>query len=294
MGKLRSRQITLIFTAMPDNPKAPSATAKVKVQKTDADLTTSDHVVVEEPLEIRLRRGDVEEQLGITMRTPGADLELAAGFLWGEGFLTSPDQLLEVKVCGDRSLTPRQRANVVIAEVSLAAPAAHRNLDRRFTVTSACGVCGSTSISDLHLRGIAQVAPATKSLSVLASFPELLKGQQQIFLKTGGLHAALLVNPNGESIVLREDVGRHNAVDKVIGAALMQQLLPLSDWTLVVSGRVGYEIVQKAICAGISAIVGVSAPTSLAVELASDFGLTLLAFARNGVAKNFIKVIVSE
>ena len=279
---------------MPDDSKAPSATAKVKVQKTDTDFTTSDYVVVEEPLEIRLRRGDVEEQLGITMRTPGADLELAAGFLWGEGFLTSPNQLLGVKVCGDRSLTPRQRANVVIAEVSLDAPLSHRNLDRRFTITSACGVCGSTSISDLHLRGISKVIPASATPAELASFPELLRGQQQIFLKTGGLHAALLVNPQGEAIVLREDVGRHNAVDKVIGSALMQQLLPLSDWTLVVSGRVGYEIVQKAICAGISAVVGVSAPTSLAVDLADEFGLTLLAFARNGVAKNFIKVIVSE
>ena len=279
---------------MPDDSKAPSATAKVKVQKTDTDFTTSDYVVVEEPLEIRLRRGDVEEQLGITMRTPGADLELAAGFLWGEGFLTSPDQLLGVKVCGDRSLTPRQRANVVIAEVSLDAPLSHRNLDRRFTITSACGVCGSTSISDLHLRGISKVTPAIVTPAELASFPDLLKGQQQIFLKTGGLHAALLVSPQGEASVLREDVGRHNAVDKVIGSALMQQLLPLSGWTLVVSGRVGYEIVQKAICAGISAVVGVSAPTSLAVDLANEFGLTLLAFARNGVAKNFIKVIVSE
>ena len=279
---------------MPDDSKAPSATAKVKVQKTDTDFTTSDYVVVEEPLEIRLRRGDVEEQLGITMRTPGADLELAVGFLWGEGFLTSPNQLLGVKVCGDRSLTPRQRTNVVIAEVSLNAPLSHRNLDRRFTITSACGVCGSTSISDLHLRGISKVIPASATPAELASFPELLRGQQQIFLKTGGLHAALLVNPQGEAIVLREDVGRHNAVDKVIGSALMQQLLPLSDWTLVVSGRVGYEIVQKAICAGISAVVGVSAPTSLAVDLADEFGLTLLAFARNGVAKNFIKVIVSE
>ena len=279
---------------MQDNPKAPSATAKVKVQKPDSADMTSDTVVVEEPLEIRLKRGDVEEQLGITMRTPGADLELAAGFLWGEGFLTAPDQLLTVKVCGDRSLTPRQRANVVIAEVSLDAPASHRNLDRRFTITSACGVCGSTNISDLHLRGIPKVVKTSKNLADLANLPELLVGKQQVFSKTGGLHAALLVNPVGESIYLREDVGRHNAVDKVIGAALMAQKLPLSDWTLVVSGRVGYEIVQKAICAGISALVGVSAPTSLAIELADEFGLTLLAFARNGTAKHFIEIIVSE
>ncbi len=279
---------------MQDNPKAPSSTAKFKFQKSVYADMTSDTVVVEEPLEIRLKRGDVEEQLGITMRTPGADLELAAGFLWGEGFLTAPDQLLTVKVCGDRTLTPRQRANVVIAEVSLDAPASHRNLDRRFTITSACGVCGSTSISDLHLRGIPKVVKTSKNLSDLAILPELLVGKQQVFSKTGGLHAALLVNLAGESVFLREDVGRHNAVDKVIGAALMAQKLPLSDWTLVVSGRVGYEIVQKAICAGISALVGVSAPTSLAIELADEFGLTLLAFARNGSAKHFIEVIVSE
>ena len=121
--------------------------------------------------------------------------------------------------------------------------------------------------------------------------PDLLTGKQQVFAKTGGLHAALLVDPQGNSIFLREDVGRHNAVDKVIGAALMANLLPLSDWTLVVSGRVGYEIVQKAICGGVSAIVGVSAPTSLAIDLAHEFDLTLLAFARQGVAKRFLKTI---
>jgi FdhD protein len=280
--------------AMPDNNRAPSAIAKVKVQKSDSENTTSDNVVVEEPLEIRLKRGDVEEQLGITMRTPGSDLELAAGFLWGEGFLTSPDQLMEVKVCGDRTLSPRQRANVVIAEVSMDVPTSHRNLDRRFTITSACGVCGSTSISDLHQRGIPKVFKTTKPLPELAALPELLIGNQQVFSKTGGLHAAVLVNREGKALYLREDVGRHNAVDKVIGAALMAGHIPLSNWTLVVSGRVGYEIVQKAICAGISALVGVSAPTSLAVELADEFDLTLLAFARNNVAKHFISVIVSE
>ena len=116
----------------------------------------------------------------------------------------------------------------------------------------------------------------------------LLQGRQRIFEKTGGLHAALLVNPKGEPIWVREDVGRHNAVDKVIGAALMDGAIPLHDWTLVVSGRIGYELVQKSICAGISAIIGVSAPTSLAIDLASEFGLTLLAFARNGVAKQFL------
>lgn len=133
---------------------APSSIAKVKVQKSDSSDVTSDSVVVEEPLEIRLKQGDTEEQLGITMRTPGADLELAAGFLWGEGFLSNPNELMQVKVCADRSLTPRQRANVVIAEITADAPKPPRSMERRFTMTSACGVCGSTNISDLHARGI--------------------------------------------------------------------------------------------------------------------------------------------
>jgi FdhD protein len=276
---------------MADDERAPSAIAKAQIQRSDSDETSTDHVVVEEPLEIRLKRGADDVQLGITMRTPGADLELAAGFLWGEGFLTAPEQLLKVTVCGDRTLSPRQRANVVIAEISTSAPEPTRNFDRRFTITSACGICGSTNISDLHQRGIQKVMRTSKSLPDLASMPGLLTGKQQVFAKTGGLHAALLVDPLGNSVFLREDVGRHNAVDKVIGAALMTNLLPLSDWTLVVSGRIGYEIVQKAICGGVSAIVGVSAPTSLAIDLAHEFDLTLLAFARQGIAKRFLKTI---
>ena len=270
---------------------APSSIQKVKVQRSDSDTTTSDSVVVEEPLEIRIKRGADEQQLGITMRTPGADLQLAAGFLWGEGFLTKPDQLITVKVCGDRSLTPRQRANVVIAEVTQDAPDFSRKMDRRFTMNSACGVCGSENISDLQKRGIPFVKPTSKSDAELSKLTELLDKSQAIFSKTGGLHAALLVNPHGEVKYAKEDVGRHNAVDKVIGQALMDGQLPLSDWTLVVSGRTGFEIVQKAITAGISAMVGVSAPTSLAIELAEQFGLTLIAFARDGVGKRFLEII---
>jgi FdhD protein len=222
------------------------------------------------------------------MRTPGADLELAAGFLWGEGFLSNPSELIQVKVCADRSLTARQRANVVIAEITQDAPKPPRSMERRFTMTSACGVCGSTNISDLHARGIKKVAPTKHSLSELAGMTALLDGRQAIFSKTGGLHAAALVNPEGKAIYVREDVGRHNAVDKIIGAALMAGQLPLSNWTVVVSGRVGYEIIQKSVAAGVSALVGVSAPTSLAIDLAHEFGLTLLAFARDGKAKQFL------
>ena len=273
---------------MENEELAPSSIAKVKVQRTDSKAATSDSVVVEEPLEIRIKRAGREEQLGITMRTPGNDLELAAGFLWGEGFLKTPDELISVKVCADNTLTLRQRANVVIAEVVQNSNEPVRILERRFTITSACGVCGSTSISDLHKRGITKTFPPSHSIQELAVMASLLEGRQRIFEKTGGLHAALLVSPNGEPVWIREDVGRHNAVDKVIGAALLEKKLPLSDWTLVVSGRVGYELVQKSICAGVSAIVGVSAPTSLAVELAAEFGLTLLAFARDGLAKHYL------
>jgi FdhD protein len=271
--------------------EAPSAIQKVKVKRSDSESISSDSVVVEEPLEIRIKKGNQEEQLGITMRTPGADLQLAAGFLWGEGFLTKPNQLITVKVCGDRSLTPRQRANVVIAEVTSDAPDFSRKMDRRFTMNSACGVCGSSNISDLEVRGILPVAQTKKSVEELAKLADKLQGRQHIFEKTGGLHAALLLNPNDEVVWVREDVGRHNAVDKVIGDALMSHQLPLSNWVLVVSGRVGYEIVQKAICAGISALVGVSAPTSLAIELANRFNLKLIAFARNGGAKEFQSII---
>ena len=270
---------------------APSSIARVRVQHTQEENSSTDSVVVEEPLEIRIKRGCVEVQLGITMRTPGADLELATGFLWGEGFLSLPQDLITVKVCGDRSLTPRQRANIVIAEVNENSPIHPRALERRFTMSSACGVCGSTSITDLHKRGVTRVVKSTRALQDLAAMPELLEGRQSIFDKTGGLHAALLVDPTGKPRWLREDVGRHNAVDKVVGAALIAQELPLSDWTIVVSGRVGYEIVQKAIVAGISALVGVSAPTSLAIDLAHEFGLTLLAFARHGKAKVYTPLL---
>ncbi|CAB4922832.1 unannotated protein [freshwater metagenome] len=272
---------------MQSDELAPSSIARVKVQKSDSTVSSSDSVVVEEPLEIRIRRSGKEEQLGITMRTPGADLELAAGFLWGEGFLKNPKELISVKVCADKSLSLRQRANVVIAEVSGDSQDSVRVLERRFTITSACGVCGSTNISDLHKRGVQPVKTTPHTLEELAGMAALLDGRQRIFEKTGGLHAALLINALGQPIWVREDVGRHNAVDKVIGAALMAESIPLVDWTLVVSGRIGYELVQKSICAGISAIVGVSAPTSLAIDLAADFNLTLMAFARGGVAKQY-------
>jgi FdhD protein len=258
--------------------------------RSDGSGVRRENVVVEEPLEIRISRESIDTNLAVTMRTPGSDLELAAGFLWGEGIVRSPDQLVGVKVCADRTLTPRQRANVVVATLSPSAAEVSRNLERRFTISSACGVCGSTSLSDLHARGVTRVAPTLFSPAELAGMTSLLDGRQKVFASTGGLHAAALVDLEGDLQFIREDVGRHNAVDKVVGAALMAGKLPLSGWTLVVSGRIGYEIAQKAVAAGISALVGVSAPTSLAVELAREFGLTLLAFARDGAANQYAPV----
>jgi len=263
------------------NDDAPSAIARVKARKTQGrDFV--DSVVVEEPLQIRLKRGDHEDVIAVTMRTPGADLELAAGFLYSEGVVANPSQLIEVKVCGDRTLTPRQRANTVVATVTADAITPSRLLDRRFTTSSACGVCGDTELQDLRERGVGNVAPSPHGVERLAELTTELRDRQKIFAKTGGLHASALITPDLEVRWIREDVGRHNAVDKVIGAALMAGALPLSGWTLVCSGRIGYEIVQKAVVAGVSALVAVSAPTSLALETAHEFGLTVVGFARDG------------
>jgi FdhD protein len=264
--------------------RLPSAINRIIVKKTDKETTNTDQVVGEEPLEIRVQSNSETSRLAITMRTPGSDLELTAGFLWSEGLLRNRDDLIGITSCKDPGLTPREAENVVVAQVNPLAPAATRQLERRFTISSACGICGTTQIEDLEKRGISKVGPVELSLAVLAGLPDKMKSQQNIFSKTGGLHAAGIVDPAGNFVVVREDVGRHNAVDKVIGFALMQDLIPLKGYSLVISGRGGFEIVQKAVAAGFGALIAVSAPTSLAVETARQFGLTLLGFAREGVA----------
>lgn len=270
-----------------DDEAAPSAIARVRARKTDGREFV-DSVVVEEPLQIRLRRGAGEDEpLAVTMRTPGADLELAAGFLYSEGVVTQRDQLREVIVCGDRALSPRQRANTVVATVDETTVTPQRLLDRNFTMSSACGVCGSTQLDDLRERGVRDVSPTPHSATTLAALTDALGPRQKVFAKTGGLHAAALFAPDLTLRWVREDVGRHNAVDKVIGAALMADALPLAGWTLVCSGRIGYEIVQKAVVAGVSALVAVSAPTSLALDTAHEFGLTVVGFARTGVGTQY-------
>ena len=271
-----------------------SPTERIQVTKTGATASVSDHVVGEEPLEIRIDAGVGLQQLAITMRTPGADIELGAGFLWTEGLLRTREDLIGITTCKDKDLTPREQENVIGARVVPDAPAVARTLERRFTITSACGVCGSTHIEDLRQRGCTNVTEPGLSDDELAKLPDLMRPKQKIFDKTGGLHAAGLFDPSGNLIVVREDVGRHNAVDKVIGYALMNDLLPLQGYALAISGRGGFEIIQKAIAAGISAVVAVSAPTSLAVETAREFGLTLLGFARNGEATKYSPAPIAD
>jgi FdhD protein len=264
-----------------------SPTQRIQVSKTPSETSFSDYVVGEEPLEIRIDGGSGLQQLAITMRTPGADIELGAGFLWSEGLLRNREDLIGITTCKDKELSPREQENVIVAQVVPDAPAVTRTMERRFTISSACGVCGSTHIGDLRERGCENVTAPGLSDHDLAKLPDLMRPKQKIFDKTGGLHAAGLFDQTGKLIVVREDVGRHNAVDKVIGYALMHDLLPLSGYSLAISGRGGFEIIQKAIAAGISAVVAVSAPTSLAVETAREFGLTLLGFTRNGTATKY-------
>jgi len=263
---------------------AVNAITRFKVQKSDRSDVQTDQIVSEEPLEIRIDSGSGDSRLAITMRTPGNDLELAAGFLWSEGLLRNREDLVSITSCKDHSLSERERENIVVCHVAKDAPAITRELERRFTISSACGICGTDQIDDLKNRGCLHLEKPKLAIEELAKLPDQMRTRQNIFDKTGGLHAAALFDENGNLKVIREDVGRHNAVDKVIGWALMQNLIPLTGWSLTISGRGGFEIVQKSVAAGLSAMISVSAPTSLAVETAREFNLTLLGFARDGKA----------
>jgi len=264
-------------------PQPHSGVASVKVKRWDGHSASFSHaqdaVAVESPLEIRVG----EESLATTMRTPGHDDELVAGLLWAEGVLSAAADLVAVQVICNESPTLQGGGYVATANVSNIANSKTFERAKRGTLTSAaCGVCGRGAIDDLieALTPVAQVKlPSALSLSQLTS---LLSSHQDVFAKTGGLHASALVNEDGAVLVAREDVGRHNAVDKVVGRMVLDHAMPLQNTTLVVSGRTSFEIVQKAIRAGIGVVVGVSAPSSLAVELAEAFGVLLLGFARKG------------
>ena len=240
----------------------------------------ADFLAAEEPLGIRVDG----TALTMTMRTPGNDLELAAGFLVGEAVVRSAADIAEIKVCDGTSCGHGHHDEPGnIADVSLTPGVAVTSAARRnFMTTSACGICGKTSVEDICvLPHAALLTDETRfPAAVLASLPDRLRTGQRVFSRTGGLHAAGLFTPAGELRIVREDVGRHNAVDKIVGWALLNDKLPLTGCILLVSGRASFELVQKAVLAGIPLLAAVSAPSSLAADLAHEAGLTLVGFLR--------------
>ncbi|MBE3598760.1 MAG: formate dehydrogenase accessory sulfurtransferase FdhD [Limnochordaceae bacterium] len=244
-----------------------------------------DTLVAEEPLEIRLRWGEGARfaRVAVTMRTPGHDFDLAAGFLFTEGILDGPHQVWRLTYCADPTVDGAQRYNIVNVWVQDAGVCERLAAGSRdFRVSSSCGLCGKSSIESVRLQPAYRAGPRVPRLDpwVIGQLPGELRRAQRLFDRTGGLHAAGLFDASGHLVAVREDVGRHNAVDKVVGSAFLSGGLPLSQHILVVSGRAGFEIVQKAAMAGIPAVVSVSAPTSLACEAAREWGLTLIGFAR--------------
>ena len=234
-----------------------------------------DMLAAEEPLEIRVDGS----ALAVTMRTPGNDFELTAGFLLSEGVVESADQIRRLRYCVD--VDEAQQYNVLNADLAAAAPGATVGA-RNFTTTSACGLCGKASIDTVRTRAPFDVREDSVRVtpSVLASLPDRLRAAQRVFERTGGLHAAGLFTARGELVCLREDVGRHNAFDKVIGWAALERRLPLAAHLILASGRASFELTQKALMAGIPVLASVSAPSTLAVELAEEAGMTLVGFLR--------------
>lgn len=252
----------------------------IRVTKVRGNLreSTEDSVAIEEPLEIRLGYEDAGQRqtrsVSITMRTPGDDEDLATGFLFTESIIRSPDDIAIIKPCnGDNTIRVELEDGV---DVDL------DRLQRHFYTSSSCGVCGKSSLDALRATGLEPMTaiPAQFSRDVLVDTPGRLRAMQETFTETGGLHAAAAFGSDGELLVVREDVGRHNAVDKVIGALLRASRLPARDLGLMVSGRASFELMQKAAVAGMPLLAAVSAPSSLAVELAREFNVTLVGFLR--------------
>lgn len=247
-----------------------------------------DILAVEEPLEIRLDfmglESRQEKSISITMRTPGHDFELAAGFLYTEGILSQPEQIAGIKHCGP-TLPHLGTSNVVKLRLKDDTLVSLKSLERHFYTSSSCGVCGKSSIEALRVQGLRdRWSDAGGDFrfpsSLIPSLPFRLREAQDIFESTGGLHASALFSGDGNLLSLREDVGRHNALDKVIGSSFLKKDLPLSTSLLMLSGRISFELVQKAAMAGIPAIAAVGAPSSLALDLARDMGMTLVGFVR--------------
>ena len=258
------------------------ATATIRRVQNQNCRIQQDVLAVEEPLEIRLGFGSalkrVRRSISITMRTPGHDFELATGFLFTEGIIQNPKDVQEIAYCGKGPA-----GNVVRVEL---VPGVEVNLDRmerHFYTSSSCGVCGKSSIEALKIqsRFAARSDGPVFPIQVIHRLPEVLRQSQGVFDSTGGLHASGLFSTEGELVLVREDVGRHNALDKVIGQAFMKDMLPLRQFALLVSGRASFELIQKASMAGISVFAAIGAPSSLAWELAREMDMTLLGFVRN-------------
>jgi len=253
----------------------------VPIQKIDGESSSAfqDLIAIEEPLEISIG----EKPVSVTMRTPGHDFELAVGFLFTEGILKAAHQIAGVgRLPGNGN--PRQAANSVNVQPAPDVEIDFDRLQRHFYTTSSCGVCGKASIAAIEAQGcpvLPRNSPVVES-RVIHRLPDALRREQATFDRTGGLHAAGLFDSEGNLLLLREDVGRHNAVDKLIGAEVLQNHTPLSDRLLLVSGRASFELVQKALMASIPILAAVGAPSSLAVETAQRFNMTLLGFVRDG------------
>lgn len=263
----------------------PGRTAEREALRIEDGRTTKRHelVATEEPLELRLSAGTQTQRIGVTMRTPGNDFELAAGYVFTEGAVRSRDAIDEITYCLDDDLTEEQEYNVVSIRLRARELPDVPGLERHVITSSACGVCGRESIDAL----LARCAPLNDmkfavGSGLVTSLPQKMRESQRVFEATGGLHAAALFTLDGELLVVREDVGRHNALDKAIGWALMQDRIPLHGAIATVSGRASFELVQKCAAAGIALLCSVSAPSSLAVDLADRTGLTLAGFVREG------------
>ncbi len=254
---------------------------RVRVVEDGRARLRPDTLATEEPMEVRLLAGDASQTVAVTMRTPGADFELAAGFLYGEGIITSPEDVLKMSYCVDPEIDAEQQYNIVNVELREGRSYDLRPLERHFYTTSACGVCGKASLEQLELRRCPVIPPGPEiPAKAIYSLPDKLREAQGLFEATGGLHAAALFDKEGNLVALREDVGRHNATDKLIGWALLEGRLPLSDHIVMVSGRSSFEIMQKCLVARVPIVCAISAPSSLAVDVAREFGMTLVGFLR--------------
>ncbi len=258
-----------------------NAVVHTRVKKVAAESVTdaSDTLATEDPLEIRLVHGPShnrrQQNVSVTMRTPGEDTELAAGFLFTEGIIHEQHAIQEIILSEDNN------GSIVTVHLKPSIVARLGNTQRNFAATAACGVCGKTDMADIHTGVSVNQSTFHLAAGKLFGLPAVLRNEQALFESTGGLHAAALFDRNMELLLLREDIGRHNAVDKLIGAALQQQLVPLNDCVLLLSGRAGFELIQKAAMAGIPVIAAIGAPSSMAVKMAAEWNITLLGFLKD-------------